>query len=344
LECVTSLVAGEPADLLTIRFAWSPAWETHLAVRTFVDPKTRPYHVAWHAAVAEEAARLDLAPLVAVNPLTGFVPDFLTPPPRVAAPRLRDQLDEIRATPAEQVARELKRCRDTLADAEARRVVDRLLKDPRGSRDLLAERIRMAWERLVAPFWPQVRVLLDADIAHHSRRLADHGLGVMLDGIDPQIRWRNSAVILDDGSSTTVELGGQGLVLMPSAYVWPCVVAIVDKPWQPRIAYPARGIADLWREPAPPPHALARLLGRTRALLLASLDRPTSTTALAGLLGLTPSGVSGHLTVLRDAGLVTAARQGHQVRYSRTPLGKRLVTTGTKIPAERFSPGSIDRS
>lgn len=327
---MTTLVAGQPADLLTIRFAWSPAWETHLAVRTFIDPNTRPYHVAWHAAVAEEATRLDLAPLFAVNPLTGFVPDFLTPPPRVAAPRLRDQLGEIRATPVEQVARELNRCRDTLADARARVMVDGLLEDPRGGRDLLAERIRMAWERLVAPFWPRVRILLDADIAHHSRRLAKHGLGVMLDRIDPQIRWRNGAVVVDDGSSTAVELAGQGLVLMPSAYVWPGVAAIVDKPWQPTIAYPARGIAELWGEPAPPPHALARLLGRTRALLLGNLDRPTSTTALAGLLGLTPSGVSGHLTALRDAGLVTGARHGHEIRYSRTPLGTRLVRAGTR--------------
>ena len=91
--------AARRQDLGTVRFAWSPAWETLLAVRIFVDPRGRPYHESWHAAMAGEAAHLHLAPLFAVNPLRGSVPDFLAPPPRVPAPRFRDQLAEIRATP-----------------------------------------------------------------------------------------------------------------------------------------------------------------------------------------------------------------------------------------------------
>jgi DNA-binding transcriptional ArsR family regulator len=328
---MTTLIVGETADLLTVRFAWSPAWETHMAIRTFVVPQSRRYHGAWHAAIAKEAARLDLAPLLAVNPLTGFVPDFLTPSPKVAAPKLRDQLTEIRATPADQVAREIRLCRDTLADPGARQVVDQLLKDPPAARDLLAERIQIAWERLVAPFWPRVRVLLDADIAHHSRILARHGLGVMLDGIDPRIRWRDGAVSVDDGFGFVVPLEGHGLILMPSAFAWP-VIAVIDEPWPPTIAYPARGIDELWRDPSPPPQALARLLGRTRALLLASLDQPNSTRSLAGLLGRSPSGISGHLTALRNAGLISGRRLGHEVRYFRTTLGTRLVRAGKKPP------------
>jgi hypothetical protein len=46
---------------------------------------------------------------------------------------------------------------------------------------------------------------------------------------------------------------------------------------------PATGIAGLWQAPAAPPGALGRLLGRTRALILAALDQPLSTTALAEL-------------------------------------------------------------
>jgi hypothetical protein len=77
---------------------------------------------------------------------------------------------------------------------------------------------------------------------------------------------------------------------MPSAYLWPDVAAVVDEPWLPTIAYPARGTAELWSAPTPPPDALARLLGRTRALVLASLDRSLSTTALAALIELSPAG------------------------------------------------------
>jgi DNA-binding transcriptional ArsR family regulator len=112
---------------------------------------------------------------------------------------------------------------------------------------------------------------------------------------------------------------------MPSAYVWPLVVAIVDPPWQPTLIYPARGIAELWRDSATPSRALARLLGDTRALVLAALDAPCSTTMLAVRLGRSVSGVSGHLLALRDAGVVSATRHGHEMRYARTRLGTALL-------------------
>jgi len=58
---------------------------------------------------------------------------------------------------------------------------------------------------------------------------------------------------------------------------------------------------------------------------LTSLDQPTSTSALAEILGNSVSGTSGHLIALRDAGLITGTRHGHEIRYARTPLGARLI-------------------
>src|SRR5574342_1409872 len=78
-ECMTSLVPDGPADLLAVRFAWSPLWETLHAVRTLVGRKAYPYHAAWHGVVADEVARLDLAALLAITPPRGYTPDFLTP-------------------------------------------------------------------------------------------------------------------------------------------------------------------------------------------------------------------------------------------------------------------------
>lgn len=315
--------AAQQQDLSTVRFAWSPVWETLQAVRVFIDPRGRPYHQTWHAAMAAEAARLHLTPLFAVNPMHGSVPDFLTPPPHQPAPRFRDQLDEIRATPPEQVAEELRRCRKTLT-GQAQAALDKMLTDPAAARDLLANQVQAAWERLVAPFWPRIQAFLDADVAHRSRQLTDHGLRPTLEGIDARITWGDGTVAVNDGMDLVVELHGRGLVLMPSAYIWPAVVAIVDEPWQPMIAYPARGIADLWQQAAPPPDALVRLLGRTRALLLAGLDRPASTGMLAALHGLSPSGASKQLIAMRDAGLITGTRHGHEIRYARTRLGTEL--------------------
>jgi DNA-binding transcriptional ArsR family regulator len=80
--------------------------------------------------------------------------------------------------------------------------------------------------------------------------------------------------------------------------------------------------------PTAPPDGLMRLLGRTRALVLATLDRPLSTTALAALVELSPAGASRHLLALRDGGLVSAKRRGHEMRYSRTKLGLTLLRSG----------------
>src|SRR5215472_2998058 len=268
-------------DLGIIRFAYSPAWETTHAARLFVDPRSRPYHRSWHAAVAAEAAKLDLAPLLAVNPVRGNVPDFLTPPPDVPAPRFADQLARIRATPPSQVADELARCRATLTRKAAAEAVDAMLADPAAARDLLADQLQAVWDRLVAPFWPRIKDVLEADLAYRSRQLAGAGLRPVLEALDARIAWgEDGTVTVGDGIDQLVELRGRGLVLMPSAYIWPTVVAVTDEPWQPTLVYPARGIGRLWQRTGAPPDALARLLGQTRAQLLAGLDRPASTTAL----------------------------------------------------------------
>jgi DNA-binding transcriptional ArsR family regulator len=312
-------------ELLAVRFAWSPLWESMHAVRTFCDPKARTYHEPWHRLVAGRVAQLDLEALIAVQPPHGFVPDFLTPPPRTSDPRVRDQLAEVRATPPTQVARELRLCRPTVKDTRHGQLIDSFLRDPAAARDFLADRLHDVWRELVAPFWIRIRALLDRDIQERSRGIARHGLRHVLDDLHPRIRWTSRGLSIRDGGRATIRLGDRGLVLMPGAYVWPSVAAIIDEPWQPTIAYPARGIAELWHAPPPPPDALGRLIGRTRALVLASLDQPASTHVVAALLGLSAAGASGHLLALRDAGLLSTTRRGHEVLYARTALGTTLL-------------------
>jgi len=67
------------------------------------------------------------------------------------------------------------------------------------------------------------------------------------------------------------------------------------------------------------------VIGRSRANLLSALDAPRSTTELARQLTLSPGAVSQHLSALRRAGLLTAARHGRSVLYIRTPLAERLL-------------------
>src|ERR1700749_214151 len=115
-----------PEDLLAVRFAVSPVWETQAAVQAFVDERGRSYHEPWLGQVRTRAARLDLVPLLAVLPPPG---------PRTCRPGLRAQLAEIRATDPAQVSRELARCRETVSDEHYRRLITSLLTQPERRRD-----------------------------------------------------------------------------------------------------------------------------------------------------------------------------------------------------------------
>jgi DNA-binding transcriptional ArsR family regulator len=70
---------------------------------------------------------------------------------------------------------------------------------------------------------------------------------------------------------------------------------------------------------------LARLIGSTRAAILAGLNTPCTTTELADRHGLAASSASAHLCVLRDAGLLVSTRRGRRVYYERTALGEAVT-------------------
>jgi DNA-binding transcriptional ArsR family regulator len=310
-----------PEDLLRCRFALSPLWETMNAVRTLADPRRHGYHLPWLRQVQPQLPRLELTPLLAVQPQRGYTPDFLTPPPRSPLVTIDQELDRVRSTPADEVALELRR---TAAEREGAppAALRALLANPAAAPERLAELLERCWRALLAPHWERIRDLLDGDITFRARRLADGGLERLFADLDPSIRFHGDTLAVGGRGQGNRDLAGEGLVLMPSVFSWPGVVLMLDQPWQPTLIYPARGIAGLWQPPAgQPPAALARLLGRTRAKLLLALAEPASTAVLARRLGQSPSGVSEHLCALRDAGLLTSHRVRHQVIYERTPLG-----------------------
>jgi DNA-binding transcriptional ArsR family regulator len=141
------------------------------------------------------------------------------------------------------------------------------------------------------------------------------------------VNWADGALTLrtSETISRVQDLDGRGLLLMPSVFVWPDMIGGFAAPWQPTVIYPARGMGGLWQPACPSNGSLVRLLGPNRAALLTALHEPTATTALARRHGLAASSVSAHLSVLRDAGLVTCHREGRRVLYERTPLGAALA-------------------
>jgi len=121
-------------------------------------------------------------------------------------------------------------------------------------------------------------------------------------------------------------VNGAGVLLVPCVFIWPKLTVFDTEPYQPAITYAARGVGDVWSTPLDTTEApVAELIGRGRAALLAVLDLPQSTTQLADRLGVAPSTVSEHLSILRRSRLVRSHRSGRTVLYERTPLASRLL-------------------
>jgi DNA-binding transcriptional ArsR family regulator len=321
-----------PADLLHVRFAVSPLFETINAVRLLAGlGGALEQHASWLAMVGPDAGD-GLPALAAVQSRSGYVPDFISPPPASPSPSAAEQIAEVRATPLARVERELRLSRRGSREPHALAQIDELIRDPEAALATLVAELELAWERLLAPFWPRLLALLEADIAHRSGVLATHGLRGALAGLHPSVHATSESVSLERHDALDErDLAGEGLLLVPSAFVWPLPVMVLEAPWQPTLIYPVRGVAELWRDrPQPAPGGLGRLLGETRATILDALAEPVSTTSLARALGRSPAGISAHLAALRDGGLADASRRGREVRYVQSALGAALVAANRR--------------
>ncbi|MFJ4191649.1 DUF5937 family protein [Kitasatospora sp. NPDC089509] len=316
-------------DLALTRFAVSPMQEVVTSLRALARSPVPALHRRWADQVRGRlaAAGLDRGRLAAMVPPDGHLPDFLNPAPVGFSPTLAEELASITATGPEQVRADL----DVLAAEAGGRLPAALAplhRDPVGQLPRLAAEITAYWELALAPYWARIRALLAADVFHRSRQAAEHGTARMLDDLHATVRWDGTALRLEQRHCAVARLtAGSGLLLLPSVFAWPRVLTRVLPPDPPQLVYPARGAAALWEErpgSAARTDALAAVLGRSRARLLAELDSPASTTELARRTGLSPAAVSQHLTALRTAGLTSAHRAGHAVLSARTAVGDSL--------------------
>ncbi|GAA3114777.1 ArsR/SmtB family transcription factor [Streptomyces echinatus] len=303
-------------DLALTRLAISPLWEAIASLRVLTQPEAHPLHGPWLAAVRPRLARarLDLRPVTEL--VTPRVAAFVAPAPVIAAPDIRLELAAMRTHPVEEVQADL----DVLGLPR--------YAEPAAAMERVATTIEAYWELAVAPYWPRIRAVLEADVRHRAHLLSTGGSRQLFSDLDPNLRWEDGrlGVRLRSNRTGTVELDGRGLVLAPSAFAWPRVSLLTTPPWQPLLRYPARGTATIWESrPATPPHALARVIGRPKARLLALLHEPATTTQLAALTRLTVGGASQHLTALRDAGLVRPTRIGRSILYARTETAEALM-------------------
>lgn len=309
------------SDAGDVRFGISPLCELGLSLRAIQEPSRYPLQLPWLRRTELERARIDRTTLLALIDDRAWTPDFLNPRPRSPLTRIEDEFTG------------LARLSDEVFVADLVAVHGDMPRALRGSVDDARARVlaalRQLWDLCFAPHWSRMRTILEADIVHRGRQIAQGGLGTMLNGIAPTISYSGStvSVAMRDPRDREHMTAGEGLTLVPTMFTRRASAPVGNG--SPMIMYPARGQGAMWEtERVANPAAVENILGAARASLLTALAEPASSTELGVRFDVTTSAVNQHLRALRAAGLVTSTRYGRSVLYLRSELGAALLGGG----------------
>jgi hypothetical protein len=208
------------------------------------------------------------------------------------------------------------------------------------AREQLAAALASYHDRAVAPHWPALSRLLEAERGRAVRQLSEGGIDRFLASRHPTIRWDPPVLSIDTClpiGDQEAFLDGRGVVFVPSLFCppgFPMCAPAGDPDASPVIHYPvapdARTMRGLWDPLAGGTgrSSLEALLGRTRAAVLDAVAcGPCTTSELARRAGVSVPSASEHAAVLRDADLIATRRAGRAVRHTLTPLGTSLLET-----------------
>jgi DNA-binding transcriptional ArsR family regulator len=313
------------SDLARVRFAHSPVRELATSLLVLQDPSRRVMHGHWLASIRPRLGGLRLDLLTALAPAGRYLPSFLLPAVTEPGPALAEELEAITASPAPLVRAELQL---VYQDRPLPAVLAPLYDDPAAHLPEVTQELDRYWQAAIAPIWPRLSAVCAADLTYRAEQFANGGLARVLGDLHPELTLEDDRLLVDKPHhcSQRFDLAGTGILVLPCAFIWPSLLVECCGVAQPAVTYPARGVAELWTEsPADQADPLIALVGRTRAVLLTVLDLPRTTTELARQLCLSPPGVSQHLKVLKDAGLVGSRRRGKLVLYQRTPVASTLL-------------------
>lgn len=315
-------------DLSRIRFARQPdpLWETVLSITLLDTVHSRAILGPWRARTRTALRRLPRSHVQLLRhlaPPVGDFPDFLTPPQ--ASQGLEAGIEAVLATPRRRLRQEL------AVLPHVPLWVRPLAEGNQEALNQLGEAFRAYHRAVIAPYWPKMQALVDAERAICARSLLDRGGEGLLSGLGPTMRWKPPVLEVNYPVEHEIRLAGRGLLLLPSAFCWRVPVTFIDPRLPPVLVYPIARELEWWAGTAVGrgPQTLANLLGPTRAACLRVIESGCSTGELARRIDGTPPTASQHATTLREAGLITSTRQGNTVIHTLTPLGTELLNVNS---------------
>lgn len=313
----------DTTDLGSMTIAATPVGETVSSLLVWTSPHLHPEHAGLLRASADAFARCDTVLLSALISARRWIPDFLIPRPGERDESFAAALASVATTPPETVTADIL---DAYGPQPLPPVLADATRDPAGLLARVIGALAEYWDLVIAPHWPRLKAILEADAAHRGGVVVTRGIGAMLNGLAPNLRWENDAVTLSGlcNEVCVVEVSGRELRLVPSLFLHRATTLSGDD-FPPVIHYPARGRGDAWESRQMGCAAVERLVGSVRAALLTRLTIPATTTELSRETGDAPPTINRHLTALHRAGLLERVRRGRSVYYSRTAIGDQLI-------------------
>jgi len=310
-------------DFTQLRFGYSPVSEAIDSLNMLYTGQVHWLHRGWAQTAGERLAGLDAPLLRAIVPPRNVV---LTPPIDLDGTNtVERQLQLVADWPPGLLRAELESVWQGVPMPDAAR---QLIADgPAGARRV-AEALGAYWNAAIAPYWEQMRAVLDAEIAYRARQLTLGGIAALLKDLHPQLELRQDTIRIDK-TGRSYQLEGNGLLLIPCVFAGSHIMFDRGSQGRPIITYAPRGLGAVWESNGARPGSgdpLGALIGPSRTAILHSAALPRTTTHLARELGLSGATISEHLSILKRCGLVTSWRAGRRVLYQRTPLATSILS------------------
>ena len=249
----------------------------------------------------------------------------------------RDRLDELRAMPAQVLARQLLRPLSRSGDPAValhwsrsrgpavRAVVEALVGRPGEAVDGFLAFLEDSWREWFSAEWAQIRPSLANRARHFADTVAAQGAARALATLDPSVTpagggsapgsASGSAVSIAKIQNTRHDVSARGLLVVPSAFIRPHLY-VADVPGRPLLLiHPA--------DQGSPVPAAAELLRRLEVVAhrgplevaRAIATEPRTAGEIALLWNIDPTLVNRYLRALASAGLASTTRRGRFVQY-----------------------------